>query len=194
MNVSASVFAADPLNIEKDLSSVIDNVESFHFDVMDGNYTNVYGLNVRLFSRLREITKKPIDVHLMVRNPGFWAKQFAQLGARWVAFHPEVCDEPENIIETIRMNGSLAYVALAIDVKPDAYKDLIQSADGVLILSAPAGGGEFSVAALSKADKVPKFIPIAYDGKISPEVFHLLRNEKKDIAIMGQAIWGTPKN
>ena len=29
MNVSASVFAADPLNIEKDLSSVIDDVSLF---------------------------------------------------------------------------------------------------------------------------------------------------------------------
>ena len=97
MNVSASVFAADPLNIEKDLSSVIDDVESLHSDVMDGSYANVYGLNVRLFNRLKQITKKPIDVHLMVQNPSFWAKQFAQLGARWVAFHPEVCEEPEKI-------------------------------------------------------------------------------------------------
>ena len=88
------------------------------------------------------------------------------------------------------MRNQKKYVALAVDIKPDAYEDLIQSADGVLILSAPAGGGDFSVAALSKADKVPNSIPIAYDGKISPEVFHLLRNEKKDIAIMGQAIWG----
>ncbi|WP_299999126.1 hypothetical protein [uncultured Cedecea sp.] len=189
MNISASVYAADPLNIERDIQTVISTIDSLHFDVMDGHFTQAYGLNISLFSRLKTFTSKPIDVHLMVNNPEVWAEKFAALGARWVAFHPESCHHPEALIQAIQNSGSKAYLAFGLNNQPHDYKHLFSSIDGVLILSAPAGGGEFDVTALDKIAQIPANLPIAFDGKITPARLPDLRKNNGDLAIMGAAMW-----
>lgn len=189
MNISASIYAADPLNIERELLHVIDSVESLHFDVMDGHYTTAYGLNVSLFNRLKSLTDKPIDVHLMVDNPEIWGRIFANLGARWVAFHPENCADPIQVINIIKEGGSQAFLAFNTSVNPECYKGLFPNIDGVLLLSAPAGGGEFDVTALNKIAQIPDDLPIAFDGKITPAKLPSLRGNLGDLAIMGAALW-----
>jgi len=189
MNLSASIYAADPLNIENSLLSVVSQVESFHFDVMDGHYTAAYGLNLALFNRVKAFSHKPIDVHLMVNNPDDWAVKFALMGARWVAVHPECCPDPLHTIKTIQKAGSGAYLAFSLAIQPEEYKSLFHHIDGVLLLSAPAGGGDFDISAFDKISQIPDNLPIAFDGKITPARFPYMRNHRGDLSIMGAAFW-----
>lgn len=192
MNTSASVYAADPLNLANELKTVITKVESLHFDVMDGHFSATYGLNLELFSRLKSFTDKPIDVHLMISNPEVWADYFARKGARWIAFHPESCHDPVSVINTIKTQGSRAYLAFSPNIQPDDYQSLMSIADGVLLLTAPAGGGELDTTAFEKIKQIPSMLPMAFDGKITPDLLSQLRGKTGDLAIMGKALFNNP--
>ena len=89
MRLSASLFAADPLHLAADIEAVSPHVESFHVDIMDGGFTPDYGLNARLVKDLAAVSRVPLDVHLMVRNPVKSAIFYAGLGVRSIAAHVE---------------------------------------------------------------------------------------------------------
>ena len=65
-DLTASLFAADPLRLLEEIEAVTPYVESFHLDIMDGAFAPEFGLRGRLVGDLRQVTAKPLDVHLMV--------------------------------------------------------------------------------------------------------------------------------
>ncbi|WP_213991813.1 hypothetical protein [Sodalis sp. dw_96] len=192
MKISASVYAADQRCVMAQLIPLLPHLESLHFDVMDGHFAPVFGLNQTLFRQLRHSVDLPIDVHLMIRHPQSWALRFAEMGARWIAFHPETCENPLALLRSIRDYGSRAYLALSPHVTVPSVRHLLDEADGVLILSTPPGGGAFIPEMLAKARGLPVELPVVHDGKMQRHHAGLLRNLPGDLVVMGAALFGTP--
>ena len=69
-----------------------------HIDVMDGHFVPNITIGPEVIKRLRPITKKIFDVHLMISPVNKFIKDFDEAGADIITFHPEATD---NIIETI---------------------------------------------------------------------------------------------
>ncbi|TCL03548.1 hypothetical protein [Sodalis ligni] len=191
MNISASVYAADQRCIMAQLLPLLPHLESLHFDVMDGLFVPFHGLNQTLFRQLRDSVDLPIDVHLMIRHPQSWALRFAEMGARWIAFHPEACENPLALLRAIRDYKSRAYLALSPHISVSSVRHLLEEADGALILSAPPGGGDFMPEMLAKARALPAGLPVVHDGKMQRHHAGLLRNLPGDLVVMGTALFGT---
>ena len=192
MKISASVYAADPCNIIEQLKPLLPEIASLHFDVMDGHFVPAYGLNLALFQRLQHTIELPIDVHLMIANPEDWALRFAAMGARWIAVHPEACRDPKALLRAIRQRGSQGYLAISTTMAMSDVAELLPESDGVLILSAPAGGGEFMPRMLDKAHAVPLDLPVVYDGKMQKSFIERLRNQPDDLMVIGGALFNQP--
>ena len=83
-----SLMCTDLGNVEQDIKE-LDNaaVDFYHIDVMDGVFVPNFGLNIDFVKRVREITEKPLDVHLMVTDPSRYIDTFAEAGADMNSIH-----------------------------------------------------------------------------------------------------------
>lgn len=191
MNISASVYAADPMRLAEAVAAVSPFVASLHIDVMDGSFAPAFGLNERLFRSLIGSGERPVDVHLMVDEPEPWAKRFAALGAHRVAFHLEAVTDAIAVAQSIRTEGSLAYVALLPETPVSRVLGLQDHIDGLLLLTAPPGGGDLNPAALARVADVPKRLPTIVDGHLEPAQFDTLKANGVDLAVVGATLFHT---
>jgi ribulose-phosphate 3-epimerase len=189
MKVSASLHAADPLDLKREFAAVAPYVASLHVDVMDGQFAPAFGFGERLVEALLRAFDIPIDVHLMVANPEQWVGRFAALGPRRIAFHVEVCTDVRAIVRTIRNAGSLAYLALLPDTPLEPASGLLAAADGVLLLTAPPGGGRFQPSALARIHQLPKGVPSIVDGAVNLGHFGDLRSADVELVVVGRALF-----
>ena len=185
MKISASLHAADPLRLAEAVAAVAPYVDSLHVDVMDGRFAPAFGFGERLVQSLVEESALPVDVHLMVQHPETWALRFAALGARSVAFHLEAAEDPVRLAETVRNAGALAHIALSPHTGLSEIPGRADAFDGVLLLTAPAGGGDLDRTALARLDDVPTRRFSIVDGRIDASLFTRLHEAGVALAVVG---------
>ena len=83
IKIAASLICANPLNIEKEMRSLIEaQVDLIHFDVMDGHFVPRYGLYPEILKEIKKEKNCPrVDVHMMVSNPEDYIELYAASGA-----------------------------------------------------------------------------------------------------------------
>ena len=156
---------------------------------MDGRFAPAFGCGEPLVSRLVADGAPPVDVHLMIEEPQRWTRRFAGLGARCVIFHAEAVSDPLAVADGIRAEGSLVYIALLPETPIALYAALLEKVDGLLLLTAPPGGGEFNKAALARLHEAPKGLPLIVDGGLEPRHFDSLRACSVELAVVGKALF-----
>lgn len=169
--LSASLYAADPFRLAEQVEAVAPHIESFHLDIMDGVFIPDYGLNARLIGDLAARTHLPLDVHLMIRDPAPIAARYAGLGVRSIAVHLEGGTDFATIAHSLHDNGVRAYAALRHTTPISELERVEGLADGVLLLTAPAGGGTFQPDSFRRLAARPRDLPVIVDGRIEPLVF-----------------------
>lgn len=193
MKISASLYAAGPLRLADEIDAISPYVDSLHIDIMDGSFAPEFGLYERLVRDAMRHSSLPIDVHLMVRAPVRPAARFAELGARLVAFHVEGDHSVADVAAIVRSQGCLAYASLRHTTDPSEIKLVIDSIDGLLFLTAPAGGGCFDDYAFDRLARRPHGLPVIVDGKIDAMHFDRLLELEVDLAVIGGALFSTGK-
>jgi ribulose-phosphate 3-epimerase len=189
MRISASLHAADPLRLADAVSAIRPYVESLHVDVMDGRFAPAFGFGERLVESLVADGALPIDVHVMAEEPDRWAVRFAKLGARSVAFHIGAAKDPVRVANAIRAERALAYVALLPKTPLSCLSEFPPCFDGLLLLTAPAGGGALIPEALARVSDRPRALPTMVDGRIGPDQLSLLRACGVDLAVIGNSLF-----
>jgi ribulose-phosphate 3-epimerase len=194
MKISASLYAADPLRLSDEIDAVSPHVDSLHIDIMDGRFAPEFGLYERLVRDIMHRSALPIDVHLMVQEPMRPAARFSELGARLVAFHVEGDHSINDVAAVVRSHGSLAYASLRHTTDTSTITHMIDAIDGLLFLTAPAGGGCFDDHAFDRLARRPQGLPVIVDGKIDSRHFSRLIELEVDLAVIGGALFskGTP--
>lgn len=140
MRIQPSILSADFVNFEKDFQS-ISSADGIHVDVMDGHFVPNLTFGTGMVKRMQEITSLPLDVHLMIENPDYWATKYAELGVFSVTVHFEACKDALGIARDLRTLATRAGISIKPSTPVSVLHELVEHFDQVLIMSVEPGFG-----------------------------------------------------
>ena len=140
--IAPSILAADFGNLERDCKLVnISKADWFHLDIMDGVFVPNISYGMPVVKAISEVSKKILDVHLMIVDPDRYIETFKSLGADILTVHYEACTHLHRTIQNIKSNGMKAGVALNPHTPVKLLNDIISDIDLVLVMSVNPGFG-----------------------------------------------------
>lgn len=170
-----------------------------HIDVMDGSFVPEVSFGQVVARSLRPLTKLPFDVHLMVQNPERQIESFAKAGADWITFHQEAApDTAVQLIEKIHSLGKKAGVSVKPATSVNVLKNLLNSADIILIMTVEPGfGGQKLIPeCLEKVRELAKIrselglsYKISVDGGVNAQTLDSVLQSGVDIVVSGSAFF-----
>ena len=175
--------------------------DMIHLDVMDGHFVPNLTLGPQAVSSIRKATRLPIDVHLMVENPGFFIPLFHEAGADWISIHVEASVHLHRDISLIKELGRKAGIALNPATPIHALTDILKELDYILVMSVnPGFGGQKFVDSTRQKirelrtwlDGLDLRIPIEVDGGVGPANMDNLIRDGAEILVVGAAIFAAP--
>lgn len=172
-----------------------------HVDVMDGHFVPNLTFGAPMIRALRKISALPIDVHLMVEHPEQYLAEYAELGAKVFAFHPESTVHVQRHLAAAREKGMKAGLVLNPSTPVSLLEEVIDDLDLVLIMSVnPGFGGQAFIP--SSVEKVRQLralcagrpIDIEVDGGITPDTAPLVAAAGANALVAGSAVFkgGSP--
>jgi ribulose-phosphate 3-epimerase len=170
-----------------------------HVDIMDGHFVPNLTLGPQVVSSLKKMTSLPLDVHLMVENPGFFIPLFAEAGADWISIHVEASHHLHRDVSLIRELKKKVGLALNPATPIHLMNEIIKEVDYVLIMSVDPGfgGQKFVEATHQKIKNLKNWtngqklnIAIEVDGGVNLENMESLIKDGAEILVAGAAIYG----
>ncbi|AIS59153.1 ribulose-phosphate 3-epimerase [Listeria ivanovii] len=138
--ICPSMMCADFANLKQEVE-VLDQAGSdiFHIDIMDGKFVPNFGMGLQDFEAIRKLTKKLVDVHLMIMNPGDYVETFADMGADIIYIHPEADIHPARTLDKIKQKGKKAGIAINPGTSIATVKELLPLVDYVMVMTVNPG-------------------------------------------------------
>ena len=144
IQISPSILSADFSQLGNEIKRLEQGgADMIHVDVMDNHFVPNLTIGPPVIKSLRNHTKLPFDVHLMIDPVHKYIKNFAEAGSDIITIHPEATKSLEESINHIKSFKKKVGVSLNPDTKIDVIKDVLDQIDLVLIMSVyPGFGGQ----------------------------------------------------
>ena len=200
MKIAPSILSADFSRLGELVREVdAAGADRIHVDVMDGHFVPNLSMGAVVVTGLRPITKLPLEVHLMVENPGRFLDGFVKAGADTLIVHLEVYDDPRPILDQIR-NGLGKKVGLAFnpDMPVSRIEPYLKDIDLALCMTVfPGFGGQAYIPeSTERLRELRKLIErnnpaceIEVDGGIDAKTISLAAGAGADVFVAGTAIF-----
>lgn len=142
IKIAPSILSSDFSKLGEEVINLeVCNADIIHIDVMDGKFVPNITFGMPVIKSIRNATKLPFDVHLMIEEPSKYIEDFVKAGADIITVHYEADRHIDRTINYIKSFGVKAAVALNPGTPVSLIKDLIPSLDMVLIMSVNPGFG-----------------------------------------------------
>lgn len=140
--LAPSLLAADFARLGEQMR-IIDQAgaQYFHFDVMDGTFVPNISMGLPVLQSIRKVTKKKLDVHLMITQPEQYISDFSDAGADIITVHAETCKHLDQIVGDIKREGVMAGVALNPSTPLSVLDYILPELDMVLVMTVNPGYG-----------------------------------------------------
>ena len=151
--LSTSILSADFGHLAEQIKEAEKSgADWVHVDVMDGHFVPDITMGPFIVKTCRNITKLPLDVHLMVEKPERHLESFAKAGATNITVHIETCPHIFHTLQVIRSLGCRPGVALNPGTPANHISSVLHLADIILVMTVNPGasGQEFLPDVLSK--------------------------------------------
>jgi ribulose-phosphate 3-epimerase len=158
-------------------------------------------VELMLIEALRRVTKRVLDVHLMIVEPEKYVDDFAKRGADVITVHAEACPHLHRTLQQIRATGKRAGVSLNPHTPEDCLRYVLPQVDLVLVMSVnPGFGGQaFIPEVLPKIERIRAMIDasglpidLEVDGGIKPGTARRVVEAGADVLVAGNAVFAEP--
>lgn len=140
--LSPSLLSADFGNLQRDIEMLNDSAcDWLHVDVMDGIFVPNISFGQPIVKHIKKHARKPLDVHLMIMDPGRYIDDFKNCGADILTVHYEACTHLDRTLHAIKDAGMKAGVVLNPHTPVALLEDTVQICDLVLLMSVNPGFG-----------------------------------------------------
>ena len=195
IKVAPSILAADSLRMGEEVRRMMDaGCDWLHVDIMDGHFVPNLSFSPALVKALKPVSTVPLDVHLMMDEPGKYAEAFIKSGADILTVHAEIAEDLPSLLKHIRALGAKASLALKPATTVASIRNLLPLCDMVLVMTVEPGFGGQSFRA-ECTDKLAELRQLGYtglieaDGGVSLNNLPLLKSKGLDVAVMGTALY-----
>ena len=200
--IAPSLLSADFGNLKADIDMVNKSeADWLHIDIMDGVFVPNISFGFPVLEYVKNLSQKPLDVHLMITDPAKFIKEVRDSGAFMMNVHYEACIHLHRTIQQIKEAGMKAGVTLNPSSPISLLEDIINDVDMVLIMSVNPGygGQKFIEHTVEKVRELRALIDstgskalIEVDGGVNLETGARLIAAGADALVAGSAVFAAP--
>jgi len=199
--VAPSLLAADFANLATEVEMINESVADWlHLDIMDGVFVPNISFGFPVVEAVRDLSVKPLDVHLMIVDPDRYLERFRDAGATNLTVHYETCHNLHRTVTEIRRLGMKAGVTLNPHSPVILLKDILPYIDMVLLMTVnPGYGGQtFIPGSINKIGELRSMIDeggydvmIEVDGGIDLQNAPVLVHAGVDVLVAGSTVFSS---
>jgi ribulose-phosphate 3-epimerase len=198
--IAPSIIAADFTKLADEIGMVNNSqADWLHVDVMDGRFVPNITFGMMLVKAFKELSTKPLDVHLMIEEPEKYIEQFREAGAEVITVHLEACKHLHRTIEQIKATGAKAGVAINPHTSIDQLYDVAENLDLICIMSVNPGfgGQKFIYQSIPKIQRLRYMLDernlstlIEVDGGVGLQNAESILKAGANVLVAGNSVFG----
>ena len=194
--IGPSLLAADFAHLEQEIRRLEQSgAQILHLDIMDGHFVPNISFGFPVVEAVRRSTRLPLDLHLMISEPGRYLERFRMAGANLLTIHVEAEDDPRPLLREIRGLGAVAGLTLNPPTPIAAVEPYLDDCDLVLVMSVAAGfgGQEFEPQAVDRLRHLRAVgrndLLLSVDGGINDQTIGPCAEAGADVFVTGSALF-----
>lgn len=196
--ISVSVMCSDLMALGQDIKELERlGVDWLHVDIMDGHFVPNLTFGPDFVKAMHRTTDLPLDIHLMVEDPGFFMGLCDLREGDTVTAHVELGQHFEKLSAGAHAAGCRFGVALNPETPVDALEPHIHIMDAVTVMLVRPGhaGSKMVEGIMDKVGEVRSWLDahgrkdvlISVDGSVSAERAHYMAGLGASIFVGGTA-------
>jgi ribulose-phosphate 3-epimerase len=196
IKIAPSLLSADFSRLAEDIRKVERaGADLLHVDIMDGHFVPNITIGPVVVKYMRRVTRLPLDVHLMIKNPRKYIAPFISAGSDMLTVHIETVSMKDirEVSRELKSNKIKFGISLNPATPLERIKPALRLVDFVLVMSVnPGFGGQaFIPSAVDKIRKLRSVFKkdIAVDGGINEQTGRLVKDAGANILAAGSYIF-----
>jgi ribulose-phosphate 3-epimerase len=199
ISIEASILSADFARLGQEAQTAERaGVDAIQIDVMDGRFVPSITFGPGIVRALRPHIDLPLDVHLMIVEPGRHLTSFAEAGADRLIIHQEATPHLHRLLQSIADIGIEAGVSINPGTPLTELEEVLDLVDLIQVMTVnPGWGGQAFLH--SQLDKIQRLrlmldergldVPIGVDGGIDPTTAPLVVEAGATVLVSGSGIY-----
>lgn len=202
LHIAPSILAADFSRLgEQVIETEKAGAQRIHVDVMDGHFVPNLSMGPVVVKGLRRATRLPLEVHLMVEEPGRFVDAFIKEGADSLIVHHEVLPDPLPLLRHIREQGKKIGMVINPGTDVEVLEPYLEQLDVALCMTVhPGFGGQpFLAQSPERIGRLRALIErrnprceLEVDGGIDRKTAPAAVNAGANVLVVGTGIFGAP--
>ena len=201
VKIAASILSADLGRLGEQVAEASrGGADYIHVDIMDGHFVPALTFGPTTVRAIREWTDTPLDVHMMVSDPGLFISELAEAGAHIITVHAEAHPHLHRLVRQIKDAGVRAGVAINPSTPVSAVEEVMADVDLVVVMTVnPGFGGQAFIEAM--VDKIARVraaldvrglsAELEVDGGISLATAGTVVSAGAGVLVAGSAVYGS---